>query len=103
MDNDRQNNKEREDGFSANCGRSASAPGYTPVPKSLSLDETTRQRNVLLRALEDLSFECFGVFSTKAPSTETYNRTFKVLDEVRQAIGIKQDSGGDNETSRPTY
>ena len=33
----------------------------------------------LEKALEDLSFDCFGVFNTHAPSREVYNRTFDVL------------------------
>lgn len=38
------------------------------------------------QALGDLSFECFGGIGTCAPSVETYNRTFGVLEEARAAI-----------------
>lgn len=41
--------------------------------------------NKAIKALGDLSFECFDVLSTRAPSLEVYNRTFKVLEELRQA------------------
>jgi len=36
----------------------------------------------LEKALEDLSFECFGVVNTCAPSIEVYNRTFDVLKDT---------------------
>lgn len=40
----------------------------------------------LIQALEDLSFECYGFVSTRAPSAETYNRTFDVLEKHRRAL-----------------
>lgn len=42
-------------------------------------------RDDLIKALGDLSFECFAVFGTCAPSVETYNRTLDVLQKARSA------------------
>lgn len=38
--------------------------------------------NDLEKALEDLSFDCFGAFHTCAPRLEVYNRTFDVLKDT---------------------
>ena len=38
----------------------------------------------MAEALNDLSFDCFEFFNTKAPSIETYNRAFKVLQEYKE-------------------
>lgn len=43
----------------------------------------------LLKALEDLSFECDGVTRVVAPSRETYNRTFAVLRKIRDGVTIE--------------
>ncbi|SRR6266481_1119439 len=40
-----------------------------------------------LKALEDLSFECDDVvYNTRAPSRDTYNDTFEILDKNRKAF-----------------
>lgn len=47
----------------------------------------------VLRALEDLSFECFSpIAPCNRPSLETYNRTFYVLDRQRKRLGIHPQS-----------
>ena len=38
----------------------------------------------MAKALNDLTFDCFEFFNTKAPSIETYNRAFKVLQEYKE-------------------
>jgi len=43
----------------------------------------------LWQALDDLSFECFGAIGTMAPSIDTYNRTFKVVDKLRKEYSVK--------------
>lgn len=51
------------------------------------IDRLTGQRDRLLKALGDLSFECFGGgVGTCQPSIKTYNETFAVLDEIRKGI-----------------
>ena len=51
------------------------------------IDRLTEQRDRLLKALGDLSFECFGGgVGTCQPSVKTYNDTFAVLDEIRKGI-----------------
>jgi hypothetical protein len=51
------------------------------------IDRLTEQRDRLLKALGDLSFECFGGgVGTCQPSIKTYNETFAVLDEIRKGI-----------------
>jgi hypothetical protein len=50
-------------------------------------------RNVT-KALEDLSFECFGGIGTTRPSVETYNRAFDVLDEARNYIAVTEPVAG---------
>lgn len=51
------------------------------------IDRLTEQRDRLLGALGDLSFECFGGgVGTCQPSVKTYNDTFAVLDEIRKGI-----------------
>lgn len=42
----------------------------------------------ILLALEDLSFACFAGIGLRTPDIETYNRTFALLDQVRQSIGV---------------
>lgn len=46
--------------------------------------ELRRERDEALQALADLSFECYGVFCTTAPTVETYDRTFDVLQRLRE-------------------
>lgn len=50
------------------------------------LGRTEAMLRRVTQALGDLSFECFGVLGTTAPSVETYNRTFGVLEEARARI-----------------
>lgn len=50
----------------------------------------------LWKALNDLSFECDGVTSTVAPTRETYNRTFSVMQKHRQAYSEKARSNSAN-------
>ena len=38
----------------------------------------------MAEALNDLTFECFEFFNTIAPSIETYNKAFKVLQEYKE-------------------
>lgn len=47
------------------------------------------ERYQLLKALEDLSFECDGVTCVVAPSRKTYNRTFAVLRKIRDGVIIE--------------
>lgn len=52
-----------------------------------TIERLTEQRVRLVKALGDLSFECFGGgFGTCQPSVKTYNETFAVLDEIRKEI-----------------
>ena len=52
-----------------------------------TIDKLAYQRDRLLKALGDLSFECFGGgIGTCQPSVKTYNDTFAVLDEIRKEI-----------------
>lgn len=44
----------------------------------------------LLNALEDLSFACFGVIDTRAPSLAVYNRTFGVLEKYRKIAAAQE-------------
>jgi len=41
------------------------------------------EKKELYAALSDLSFECDGVVYVKAPTRETYNRTFAVVKKYR--------------------
>ena len=54
------------------------------------LEQTIETRradyNEVIKALGDLSFECFAVTSTAPPSRDTYNRTFQVLEKHRAIV-----------------
>ena len=41
----------------------------------------------MAEALDDLVFECDGVFNTRKPSRETYNKAFYVLQKYREQAG----------------
>lgn len=47
------------------------------------------------KALEDLSFECFGGIGTTAPSVNTYNRTFGALESVRDYLAVTEPGSPD--------
>lgn len=53
---------------------------------ALEIDRLKEDRNILVAALGDLSFECFGIFSTHPPSIETYNKTFAVYQQFKDRI-----------------
>lgn len=38
----------------------------------------------LVETFDDLLFECDGIFYTKPPSKETYNKAFKLLKNYRE-------------------
>ncbi len=64
-----------------------SADSETIRQQQAEIDRLTEQRDRLLKALGDLSFECFGGgVGTCQPSVKTYNDTFAVLDEIRKGI-----------------
>jgi hypothetical protein len=63
-------------------------PIHCPNCGVLAASDNDELIKELAKALEDLSFECFAIFHTVAPSVETYNRTFEVLKKVRE-IGLK--------------
>lgn len=41
-------------------------------------------RSELVEALSNLSFECYDLIRTKAPSTETYNKSFALLTKMER-------------------
>lgn len=69
----------------AECRRILSDGSFVPPPDWLN---ARRLLKPLMVALEDLSLECDGVIGTRQPSIDTYNRTFRVLMEARQRLGI---------------
>jgi signal recognition particle subunit SEC65 len=58
------------------------------IPKVIDEFIDTRATDPMMEkmaeALNDLTFECFEFFNTKAPSIETYNKAFKVLQEYKE-------------------
>jgi hypothetical protein len=61
------------------------------VYKKEDVDEEIIKKGELLKemaeALDDLVFECDGVFNTRKPSRETYNKAFYVLQKYREQAG----------------
>jgi hypothetical protein len=74
--------------------RDAIATLYAAAPGSVPLAPAD-----LLQALADLSFECDGVTRTEAPSRETYNRTFAVLQKYRALYAHPLDAPADSSNS----
>lgn len=58
------------------------------VYKKNDVDEEIKKKDELLKemaeALDDLVFECDGVFNTRKPSRETYNKAFYVLQKYHE-------------------
>lgn len=52
-----------------------------------------------MTALEDLSFDCFAAIGVRAPTIEVYNRTFKVLERLREKHNAGRAYGGPSGTS----
>ena len=44
----------------------------------------------LWKALNDLSFECYGGIGPTSPTIKTYNRTFGVMDSMREKYAAKE-------------
>ena len=44
----------------------------------------------LWEALNDLSFECYGGIGPTSPTIKTYNRTFGVMDSMREKYAAKE-------------
>ena len=61
------------------------------VYKKEDVDEEIIKKGELLKevaeALGDLVFECDGIFDTRKPSRETYNKAFYVLQKYREQAG----------------
>lgn len=61
------------------------------VYKKEDVDEEIIKKGELLKemaeALDDLVFECDGVFNTRRPSRETYNKAFYVLQKYHEQAG----------------
>ena len=61
------------------------------VYKKEDVDEEIIKKGELLKevveALGDLVFECDGIFDTRKPSRETYNKAFYVLQRYREQAG----------------
>lgn len=61
------------------------------VYKKEDVDEEIIKKGELLKemaeALDDLVFECDGIFDTRKPSRETYNKAFYVLQKYREQAG----------------
>ena len=66
--------------------RAALAAAPTPP-----VQDDRKDAEILWKALQDLSFECDNVFSTCAPSRETYNKAFAVLDSMRHKYATKEE------------
>lgn len=58
----------------------------TRAPAPALSPEVEGALRMAVKALGDLSFECDGIDRTKAPSRETYNRTFDVLQQCRETL-----------------
>lgn len=44
---------------------------------------------ILWQALNDLTFECYGLFDTRPPSITVYNKTFMSMDKLRKEYSVK--------------
>ena len=65
------------------CASECPSPAYA---QTLTASQPPAVQGVpadLLKALDDLSFDCFDGIGTCAPSVEVYNRTFNVLEKYR--------------------
>lgn len=70
---------------------------FTHPPASVPLEKYNKlleQRNDAIKALGDLSFECFAGIGLTQPSLKTYNETFKTLDRLRKAIAEAEGKEG---------
>ena len=78
-----------DDGCCKECYQNITQGEAIEIVQEQSAPAVPQDRIMLERvtkALGDLSFECFDVFSTRAPSVGTYNATFGVLEEARATL-----------------
>lgn len=64
-------------------------PSYkpaVPAPPETPVGEREGDLERLLKAADDLCFECDGVLGTRAPSIATYNRVFDVIAEIKKKV-----------------
>lgn len=57
-----------------------------PAPTETPVGEREGDLERLLKAADDLCFECDGVLGTRAPSIATYNRVFDVIAEIKKKV-----------------
>ena len=47
-------------------------------------EKLEKRLRAIVKIADDLCFECDGVFATRAPSRNTYNRTFEAIDAEKK-------------------
>ena len=67
------------------CGKSDRITELEAEVARLRVDGAT-----LWEALNDLSFECYGGIGPTSPTIKTYNRTFGVMDSMREKYAAKE-------------
>lgn len=72
----------QEEKAAAGTAHSFNAPALTDTPAGPREGDFER----LLKAADDLCFECDGVLGTRAPSIATYNRVFDVIAEIKKKV-----------------